>query len=113
MLSMVSGTVGFAPNPADGLIFLFEPSRGLAPTILQNTDELTSPPMKHTLFAIAAVLLFSAGDAVARRLGGEAADEALLQPLAEPQDERDRVAAEAPGRGRAAAAPVSPAPRGG
>ena len=59
MLYMVSGTVGFAPNPADGLIFLVEPSRGLAPTILQNTDELSSPPMKHTLFAIAAVLLFS------------------------------------------------------
>jgi phosphate transport system permease protein len=59
MLSMVSGTVGFSPTPADGLIFLFEPSRGLAPTILQNNDEFTSPPMKHTLFAIAAVLLFS------------------------------------------------------
>jgi len=59
MLSMVSGTVGWAPNPADGLIFLFEPSRGLAPTILHNTDELTSPPMRHTLFAMAAVLLFS------------------------------------------------------
>lgn len=59
MLAMVSGSVGFAPNPADGLIFLFEPSRGLAPTILQNTDELSAPPMKHTLFAIAAVLLFS------------------------------------------------------
>jgi phosphate transport system permease protein len=59
MLSMVSGTVGFAPNPADGLVFLFEPSRGLAPTILHNTDELSSPPMKHTLFAIAAVLLVS------------------------------------------------------
>ena len=59
MLSMVSGSVGFAPNPADGLIFIFEPSRGLAPTILHNTDELSSPPMKHTLFAFAAVLLFS------------------------------------------------------
>jgi len=59
MLSMVSGSVGFAPNPADGLIFVFEPSRGLAATILHNTDELTSPPMKATLFAIAAVLLFS------------------------------------------------------
>jgi phosphate ABC transporter permease protein PstC len=59
MLSMVSGSVGFAPNPADGLIFFFEPSRGLSATILHNTDELTSPPMKHTLFAIAAVLLFS------------------------------------------------------
>jgi phosphate transport system permease protein len=59
MLSMVSGSVGFAPNPADGLIFFFEPSRGLAATILHNTDQLSSPPMKATLFAIAAVLLFS------------------------------------------------------
>jgi phosphate transport system permease protein len=59
MLSMVSGSVGFAPNPADGLLFFFEPSRGLAPTILHNTDELSSPPMEATLFAIAAVLLFS------------------------------------------------------
>ncbi|MGZ6617543.1 MAG: PstC family ABC transporter permease, partial [Solirubrobacteraceae bacterium] len=59
MLSMVSGSVGFAPNPADGLIFFFEPSRGLAATILHNTEELSSPPMKHTLYAIAAILLFS------------------------------------------------------
>jgi phosphate ABC transporter permease protein PstC len=59
MLSMVSGSVGFSPNPADGLIFFVEPSRGLAATILHNTDQLSSPPMKHTLFAIAAVLLFS------------------------------------------------------
>lgn len=59
MLSMVSGSVGFAPNPLDGLIFVFEPSRGLAATILHNTDEFTSPPMKHTLYAIAALLLFS------------------------------------------------------
>ena len=59
MLSMVSGSVGFAPNPADGLIFFFEPSRGLAATIIRNTEELSSPPMKHTLYAIAAVLLFS------------------------------------------------------
>jgi ABC-type phosphate transport system permease subunit len=60
MLAMVSGSVGFAPNPADGLIFLFEPSRPLAATVLKYTEELTSPPMRHTLFAIAAVLLFSA-----------------------------------------------------
>jgi phosphate ABC transporter permease protein PstC len=60
MLAMVSGSVGFAPNPADGLIFFFEPSRPLAATILQNAEELTSPPMRDTLFAIAAVLLFSA-----------------------------------------------------
>jgi phosphate transport system permease protein len=60
MLTMLSGGVGFAPNPADGTIFFFEPSRGLASTILFNTEELSSPAMKSTLYAIAAVLLFSA-----------------------------------------------------
>lgn len=60
MLSMVSGGVGFAPNPVDGLIFLFEPSRPLAATIIANTEQLGSAPMKHTLYAVAAVLLFSA-----------------------------------------------------
>src|SRR6202453_4190741 len=74
MLSMISGSVAFAPNPADGLIFFFEPSRGLAPTILHNTEELTSPPMKHTLFAIAAVLLFSA---LALSLAGWAAKQPM------------------------------------
>ena len=74
MLSMVSGSVAFAPNPVDGLIFLFEPSRGLAPTILHNTDELSSPPMKHTLFAFAAVLLVSA-------LGLSLAGWAAKQPM--------------------------------
>ena len=59
MLSMVSGSVGFAPNPVDGLIFLFEPSQPLAATIIHNTEALNSPPMKATLFAIGAVLLFS------------------------------------------------------
>jgi phosphate transport system permease protein len=61
MLLMVSGSVGFAPNPADGLIFFVEPSRGLAATIIDNTEQLSSPPMKHTLYAIAAVLLFRSG----------------------------------------------------
>src|SRR3954452_15969992 len=60
MLAMVSGSVGFTPRPADGLIFFFEPSRPLAATILKYAEELTSAPMRHTLFAIAAVLLFSA-----------------------------------------------------
>ena len=60
MLAMVSGSVGFAPNLGDGLVFFVEPSRPLAATILKYTEELTSPPMRHTLFAIAAVLLFSA-----------------------------------------------------
>jgi phosphate transport system permease protein len=60
MLAMVTGGVAFAPNPADGLIFLVEPTRPLAATILQTSEELTSEPMRHTIFAIAAVLLFSA-----------------------------------------------------
>lgn len=60
MLAMVSGSVGFAPNPADGLVFPFEPSRPLAATIITNSEELSSPPMRATLFAIAAVLLVSA-----------------------------------------------------
>jgi phosphate transport system permease protein len=60
MLAMVSGSVGFAPNPADGLTFIFEPSRPLAPTIVENIDQLSSKPANATLFAIATVLLFSA-----------------------------------------------------
>jgi phosphate transport system permease protein len=60
MLAMVSGSVAFAPNPADGTIFFYEPSRPLAPTIVKNIDSLGSKPANSTLFAIAAVLLFSA-----------------------------------------------------
>src|SRR5262249_14918919 len=60
MLGMVSGSIGFSPNPADGLTFLYEPSRSLAPTIIKNIDSLGSEPAKATAFAIASVLLFSA-----------------------------------------------------
>ena len=60
MLAMVSGSVAFAPNPADGAIFFYEPSRPLAPTIVKNIDSLGSAPSNATLFAIAAVLLLSA-----------------------------------------------------
>ena len=72
MLAMISGSVAFAPNPADGLIFIYEPSRPLAPTIVKNIDQLSSPPFNATLFSIAAVLLLSAATAsmaghVARR----------------------------------------------
>jgi len=60
MLAMVTGGVAFAPNPADGWIFFIEPTRPLAATILQTAEELTSPPMKTTIFAMASILLFSA-----------------------------------------------------
>jgi phosphate transport system permease protein len=59
MLAMLSGSTAWAPNPADGLIFIYEPSRPLAPTIVKSVDQLSSPPAKATLFAIAAFLLFS------------------------------------------------------
>jgi phosphate transport system permease protein len=59
MLSMVSGSRGFAPNPLDGVTFLFEPVRPLAATIVDNVDGLSDPAFGHTLYAMAAVLLVS------------------------------------------------------
>jgi phosphate transport system permease protein len=63
MLAMVSGSVGFSPNPADGLIFIYEPSRPLAPSIIKSIDSLGSKPANATIYAIATVLLFSAATA--------------------------------------------------
>ena len=80
MLSMVSGGRGFAANPLDGITFLFEPVRPLAATIVQNAEGLTIPALAHTMYAIAAVLLGVRGDALVRRLGGEAAAQALRDP---------------------------------
>lgn len=59
MLAMVSGSVGFAPNPIDGLTFLFEPMRTLAATIVDNAEGLSVKPFGETIYAIAAVLLVS------------------------------------------------------
>ena len=36
MLAMVSGSVAFSPNPADGLIFIYEPSLPLAPASIMG-----------------------------------------------------------------------------
>jgi ABC-type phosphate transport system permease subunit len=59
MLSMVSGSIGFAPNPLDGLTFFFEPARPLAATIVDNAEGLSVKPFGQTLYAFAAILLFS------------------------------------------------------
>jgi phosphate transport system permease protein len=59
-ISMVCGVASFAPNPLDGWIFFVEPTRPLASTVITFIDDLSSPPMRHTLYAIAAVLLLSA-----------------------------------------------------
>jgi phosphate transport system permease protein len=59
MLSMVSGSAGFAPNPLDGFTFFFEPTRPLAATIVDNAEGLSVEPFAETLYAFAAVLLVS------------------------------------------------------
>lgn len=60
MLSMVTGSLAFSPNPLDGLIFFLEPSRPLAATIVDNSEALSVPPFAETIYAFSAVLLVSA-----------------------------------------------------
>jgi len=57
MLSMVTGSVAFSPNPLDGVTFFLEPSRPLAATIVDNAEGLSVVPFGQTLYAMAAVLL--------------------------------------------------------
>jgi phosphate transport system permease protein len=61
MLAMVAGNRGFDANPLDGLTFLYEPVRPLAATIIQNANGLAIGPLAHVVYAMAAVLLVSAG----------------------------------------------------
>jgi len=74
MLAMVSGSVGFAPNPLDGVTFIFEPLRPYAATIVDNAEGLSVVPFGQTIYAIAAVLLITA---LALSLGGAAAKRPL------------------------------------
>ncbi len=60
MLAMVSGGRPFAANPLDGITFLFEPVQPLAATIIQEFGGQSGGPVASTIYAIAAVLLFSA-----------------------------------------------------
>jgi phosphate transport system permease protein len=60
MLSMVAGAQIFAPNPLDGVTFIFEPTQPLAATIVKNAEGLSVTPFGQTLYAFAAVLLVSA-----------------------------------------------------
>ncbi len=59
MLSMVSGSKGFSPNPADGLTFIFEPLRTLASTIVEDAESLNAPTVQASVYAFALLLLFS------------------------------------------------------
>jgi phosphate transport system permease protein len=60
MLSMLSGGRPFAANPLDGSTFLFEPVQPLAATIVKEFGGQSGGPVASTIYAIAAVLLFSA-----------------------------------------------------
>ncbi len=60
MLSMVTGSTYFSPNPIDGLIFFYEPARPLAAAIVDNHEGLSIEPFAQTLYAFSAVLLVSA-----------------------------------------------------
>ena len=75
MLAMVTGSIGFAPNPFDGLLFFFEPSRTLSATILDGEEGLSVEPFGQTMYAIGSLLIISCalfsfgGWAVRNRLG--------------------------------------------
>jgi ABC-type phosphate transport system permease subunit len=61
MLVMVSGAYGWSPNPLDGFNFFLEPIMPLAAAIVQNSEGLFAvKPFPQTIYAFAAVLLFSA-----------------------------------------------------
>lgn len=62
MISMVSGSISFAPNLAHGpLTFLAEPVRTFASSIVDNHEGFGgAPALDSTLYAFALLLLFSA-----------------------------------------------------
>lgn len=74
MLSMVSGSRGFSPNPLDGVTFLFEPLRPLAATIVENVESLNAPAIRSSVYAFALLLLFSS---LVLSLGGYLAKQPL------------------------------------
>lgn len=59
MIEMVSGGNAFTPKPQDGLIFIFEPLRTLASEIIDQAENLTIPPVRSSIYAIALLLMFS------------------------------------------------------
>jgi phosphate transport system permease protein len=60
MIQMVSGGRSFAPKPIDGIVFLFEPLRTLASSIIDYHEGIGAPALRSTLYAFALLLLFSA-----------------------------------------------------
>ena len=104
MLSMVSGSEGFAPNPPDGVTFIFEPLRTLAATIVEDAESINAPAMQASLYAMASCC-WSAVRALDRQLDRQAAPEEVLGEGVAPWHHRDaarrRSAAAAPSNGAA------------
>ena len=60
MIQMVSGGRSFEPNPANGVVFFYEPLRTLASAIVDYHEGVGAPALRATLYAFAALLLFAA-----------------------------------------------------
>jgi phosphate transport system permease protein len=60
MIQMVSGGRFFSPSPGDGLVFIFEPLRTLASTIVDYHEGVGAPALRAALYSLALLLLFSA-----------------------------------------------------
>ncbi|HUB36347.1 MAG TPA: ABC transporter permease subunit [Solirubrobacteraceae bacterium] len=61
MIQMVAGGSSFIPNLSHGpLVFLYEPLRTLASAIVDYHEGIGAPALQATLYAFAALLLFSA-----------------------------------------------------
>jgi phosphate transport system permease protein len=59
VIDMVSGGNAFTPKPQDGLIFLFEPLRSLASEIIDQSDNISEPALRSSIYAFALLLMFS------------------------------------------------------
>jgi phosphate transport system permease protein len=59
MIAMVAGGRAFAPNFLDGPTAIFEPVNTLASSIVGQSEAITAPAVRSTLYAFALLLLFS------------------------------------------------------
>jgi phosphate transport system permease protein len=60
MIAMVAGGRAWAPNFLDGITALFEPVNTFASSIVGQSEAITSPAIRSTVYAFALLLLFSA-----------------------------------------------------
>jgi len=60
MIQMVSGGRFFTPSPGAGLVFLYEPLRTMASTVVDFHEGVGAPAMRAALYSLAFLLLFSA-----------------------------------------------------